>query len=146
MRFTPLQTYKVLKRKELTWQTDFSFTPLQTYKVLKHQCLLWGGTDSFTPLQTYKVLKLYPDCRIRGRVLHHYKLTRFSNAIICDIENRAVLHHYKLTRFSNKFNFLFVLVNCFTPLQTYKVLKQRSKSSSDRSGFTPLQTYKVLKQ
>ena len=34
----------------------------------------------------------------------------------------------------------------FTPLQTYKVLKQLSHSVWCKNSFTPLQTYKVLKQ
>ena len=35
--------------------------------------------SSFTPLQTYKVLKLPWVCNVTFQVLHHYKLTRFSN-------------------------------------------------------------------
>ena len=34
-------------------------------------------------------------------VLHHYKLTRFSNKLYIDNKIQEVLHHYKLTRFSN---------------------------------------------
>ena len=34
-------------------------------------------------------------------VLHHYKLTRFSNCDEIDFSRGKVLHHYKLTRFSN---------------------------------------------
>ena len=55
----------------------------------------------FTPLQTYKVLKpvgYTPDGNI---VLHHYKLTRFSNNTNFEAGDFTVLHHYKLTRFSN---------------------------------------------
>ena len=33
--FTPLQTYKVLKRISQTYDLQGCFTPLQTYKVLK---------------------------------------------------------------------------------------------------------------
>ena len=56
-----------------------SFTPLQTYKVLKHcNCqMVWNC--SFTPLQTYKVLKQICVGWEQPTVLHHYKLTRFSN-------------------------------------------------------------------
>ena len=34
-------------------------------------------------------------------VLHHYKLTRFSNNTSTRQKKGCVLHHYKLTRFSN---------------------------------------------
>ena len=34
---------------------------------------------------------------------------------------------------------------CFTPLQTYKVLKPAYKQTDGMYSFTPLQTYKVLK-
>ena len=34
----------------------------------------------------------------------------------------------------------------FTPLQTYKVLKQSHNTTIVYYGFTPLQTYKVLKR
>ena len=33
--FTPLQTYKVLKRYQIRGYSPIRFTPLQTYKVLK---------------------------------------------------------------------------------------------------------------
>ena len=42
----------------------------------------WLASNSntrFTPLQTYKVLKLLNDNSPVLLVLHHYKLTRFSN-------------------------------------------------------------------
>ena len=35
----------------------------------------------FTPLQTYKVLKRSKRFNIFWNVLHHYKLTRFSNSV-----------------------------------------------------------------
>ena len=40
--------------------------------------------------------------RLFDVVLHHYKLTRFSNCDEIDFSRGKVLHHYKLTRFSNK--------------------------------------------
>ena len=55
----------------------------------------------FTPLQTYKVLKRSKRFNIFWNVLHHYKLTRFSNCKIKRFQKTDVLHHYKLTRFSN---------------------------------------------
>ena len=39
--------------------------------------------------------------RLNRQVLHHYKLTRFSNRSNIDSWAVEVLHHYKLTRFSN---------------------------------------------
>ena len=78
-------------------------------------------------------------------VLHHYKLTRFSNYKINAPKVVEVLHHYKLTRFSNYLrNALHRLIG-FTPLQTYKVLKRAISPYAGVYGFTPLQTYKVLK-
>ena len=56
--FTPLQTYKVLKRKLWYYSKFHRFTPLQTYKVLKPAALEAMLLSGFTPLQTYKVLKL----------------------------------------------------------------------------------------
>ena len=56
-----------------------SFTPLQTYKVLKHPRSRLFALVSFTPLQTYKVLKRVYVGKEIITVLHHYKLTRFSN-------------------------------------------------------------------
>ena len=55
--FTPLQTYKVLKPAMGQTPEETRFTPLQTYKVLKHRQDLYNFTCCFTPLQTYKVLK-----------------------------------------------------------------------------------------
>ena len=39
----------------------------------------------FTPLQTYKVLKPMLFDTISAAVLHHYKLTRFSNLSVADL-------------------------------------------------------------
>ena len=55
----------------------------------------------FTPLQTYKVLKQRMNLLKEDGVLHHYKLTRFSNELVKLNRILLVLHHYKLTRFSN---------------------------------------------
>ena len=41
---------------------------------------------------------------------------------------------------------MFFVSQCFTPLQTYKVLKHICQANSITFRFTPLQTYKVLKQ
>ena len=57
MSFTPLQTYKVLKRSSPFPPLSQCFTPLQTYKVLKHHFARGIPPARFTPLQTYKVLK-----------------------------------------------------------------------------------------
>ena len=59
---------------------------------------------SFTPLQTYKVLKPILLSDPFQVVLHHYKLTRFSNILHQSNSKYVVLHHYKLTRFSNLTN------------------------------------------
>ena len=59
----------------------------------------------FAPLQTYKVLKHHIPAQLNFRVLHHYKLTRFSNENKSFSKIGYVLHHYKLTRFSNNLNF-----------------------------------------
>ena len=78
-----------------------SFTPLQTYKVLKPTVKLLNRRICFTPLQTYKVLKHRKKHTLPWVVLHHYKLTRFSNQPWVKLRKKNVLHHYKLTRFSN---------------------------------------------
>ena len=54
MRFTLLQTYKVLKPNNKFYKTTDGFTLLQTYKVLKHQRCLNGKSRrlySLTNLQ-----------------------------------------------------------------------------------------------
>ena len=54
----------------------YTITNLQGSQTLKRQR---HGYICFTPLQTYKVLKpisIFIDLQL---VLHHYKLTRFSN-------------------------------------------------------------------
>ena len=99
--FTPLQTYKVLK-PELTYQAlYYRFTPLQTYKVLKRILGGVGNVKSFTPLQTYKVLK-HCNCQMVWNCsftpLQTYKVLK---QICVGWEQPTVLHHYKLTRFSN---------------------------------------------
>ena len=81
----------------------FRFTPLQTYKVLKRNVRLLIQKEGFTPLQTYKVLKRTNCCHDTNDVLHHYKLTRFSNGMTAICMDWQVLHHYKLTRFSNPY-------------------------------------------
>ena len=78
----------------------------------------------FTPLQTYKVLKRSSLVLAKIQVLHHYKLTRFSNISQGQKCHKKVLHHYKLTRFSNNLHPPRTILYCFTPLQTYKVLKR----------------------
>ena len=144
-----------------------SFTPLQTYKVLKHcNCqMVWNC--SFTPLQTYKVLKQICVGWEQPTVLHHYKLTRFSNWR--DVDSWAI-EFYTITNLqgsqtnhgSNSGRKTFYTITnlqgsqtlrthsmvkiSFTPLQTYKVLKPYGYASFWSGSFTPLQTYKVLKQ
>ena len=81
--FTLLQTYKVLKHIVLPPKILFSFTLLQTYKVLKHIEKFFSPFFSFTLLQTYKVLKRVWVTAYAQRVLHSYKLTRFSNYRLC---------------------------------------------------------------
>ena len=121
-----------------------SFTPLQTYKVLKHcNCqMVWNC--SFTPLQTYKVLKQICVGWEQPTVLHHYKLTRFSNWR--DVDSWAI-EFYTITNLqgSQTPEKAYSSLSCFTPLQTYKVLKPTMGQTPEEKRFTPLQTYKVLK-
>ena len=186
------------------------FTPLQTYKVLK---LRKHTITNFRVLHLYKLTRFSNWLTILNAcllVLHLYKLTRFSNALCVKLFHALVLHLYKLTRFSNcwsdswwyfgfytftnlqgsqthiwymsKNAMFYTFTNLqgsqtvwglnhpthmfytftnlqgsqtntnstegrrgFTPLQTYKVLKQLHCSDCISKGFTPLQTYKVLK-
>ena len=99
---------------------------------------------SFTPLQTYKVLKPIGFDKINIIVLHHYKLTRFSNTEYLNGFLITVLHHYKLTRFSNyKINAPKVVeFYTITNLQGSQTLRT---ANMEKISFTPLQTYKVLK-
>ena len=122
-----------------------SFTPLQTYKVLKHPRSRLFALVSFTPLQTYKVLKRDFIGFMLGGVLHHYKLTRFSNRRY--VNCRAV-EFYTITNLQGSQTSIRWQRNhnCFTPLQTYKVLKHCNCQMVWNCSFTPLQTYKVLKQ
>ena len=55
------------------------FTPLFTYKVLKRESVDFSQHGRFTPLFTYKVLKQHGDIAGRQGALHLYLLTRFSN-------------------------------------------------------------------
>ncbi len=52
------------------------------------------------------------------------------------------LQTYKVLKQLRLFN---LESKCFTPLQTYKVLKLRRSGLILKRSFTPLQTYKVLK-
>ena len=100
---------------------------------------------SFTPLQTYKVLKRKKYYRTRDFVLHHYKLTRFSNILFTAFTNCfgfTPLQTYKVLKHGSH---LALYASSFTPLQTYKVLKHPTHTNVLLIGFTPLQTYKVLK-
>ena len=122
MGFTPLQTYKVLKLRRQTQLPDVSFTPLQTYKVLK-------------PKEVHEFIQA---------VLHHYKLTRFSNALEETIGSIKVLHHYKLTRFSNSKKRTIRIEQSFTPLQTYKVLKPQMRLSPSQTYWLICVSYLVM--
>ena len=147
--------------------TVISFTPLQTYKVLKQYLTHEDEKQRFTPLQTYKVLKRDFIGFMLGGVLHHYKLTRFSNRRY--VNCRAV-EFYTITNLQGSQTGVILIAglskfytitnlqgsqtsirwqrnhNCFTPLQTYKVLKHCNCQMVWNCSFTPLQTYKVLKQ
>ena len=186
--FTPLQTYKVLKQSSLFHKMDFCFTPLQTYKVLKpitislaflvvlhHYKLTRFSNVAYKVGKIIRVLHHYKLTRFsnylheyshRDSVLHHYKLTRFSNYRIALCVKLFVLHHYKLTRFSNqgyggvapmsvlhhykltRFSNSVVGEHYITVFYTITNL-QGSQTQlvrwSGRTCFTPLQTYKVLK-
>ena len=131
-----------------------SFTPLQTYKVLKHcNCqMVWNC--SFTPLQTYKVLKQICVGWEQPTVLHHYKLTRFSNTgksilflelfyTITNLQGSQTNHgsnsgrktFYTITNLqgSQTLRTHSMVKISFTPLQTYKVLKPQMRSSPNRT-------------
>ena len=152
--FTPLQTYKVLKLAILFTDVFCCFTPLQTYKVLKPPHTGHRKYVCFTPLQTYKVLKRDFIGFMLGGVLHHYKLTRFSNRryvncravefyTITNLQGsqtdksdlRLTRLFYTITNLqgSQTNNRGFSGSDCFTPLQTYKVLKPQMRSSPNRT-------------
>ena len=144
--FAPLQTYKVLKPVPTEYNITMGFAPLQTYKVLKPVlacCAMAYWFCTITNLQGSQTLcgKVIVD----SFVLHHYKLTRFSNCLGMIGKDPLVLHHYKLTRFSNYEGDYRRNTGRFAPLQTYKVLKPSIHLNKRVSCFAPLQTYKVLK-
>ena len=122
-----------------------SFTPLQTYKVLKPSAYDPTYSISFTPLQTYKVLKPKKRKSPTFCVLHHYKLTRFSNV---PAVHGTANKFYTITNLQGSQTLMMqeLPVKSFTPLQTYKVLKHTMAVNGDSDSFTPLQTYKVLKR
>ena len=152
--FTPLQTYKVLKLffrkpkakkvlhhykltrfsngtcKDVFEDRFYTITNLQGSQTFRQKR---RDKMSFTPLQTYKVLKPNSIITVQTKVLHHYKLTRFSNRNWRHYWILQVLHHYKLTRFSNHAKRERNHLCCFTPLQTYKVLKPQIRSSPNRT-------------
>ena len=100
-----------------------SFTPLQTYKVLKHKDGNNELYECFTPLQTYKVLKPKVSVSTLIIVLHHYKLTRFSNGVTT---SQQMIQFYTITNLQGSQTLHTALIQghgSFTPLQTYKVLK-----------------------
>ena len=117
-----------------TWQlkqlTKLCFTPLQTYKVFKLNILFHCKIEGFTPLQTYKVLKLSTLDTVALLVLHHYKLTRFSNCHFYIFIFPTVLHHYKLTRFSN------VIQKCMTEPEVLHHYKLTRFSNASRLRYT----------
>ena len=78
--FTLLQNYKVIKLLVTRLRVSFPF-----YTLTKLQ-------GSQTPFSISKIL---------NRVLHSYKITRFSNVAECKKVGGKVLHSYKITRFSN---------------------------------------------
>ena len=121
----------------------------------------------FTPLQTYKVLKHSLYTKFLSRVLHHYKLTRFSNEVGETDDYVPVLHHYKLTRFSNNLHNhihiykFYTITNlqgsqtsfklCHSPGLFYTITNLQGSQTASLLfslpvSFTPLQTYKVLKR
>ena len=101
--FTPLFTYKVLKPFSIMFFASICFTPLFTYKVLKHAAFFIIDFGRFTPLFTYKILKLITWSDNLLIVSHLYLLTRFSNSQSEIVLPRVVSHLYLLTRFSNHF-------------------------------------------
>ena len=122
----------------------FGFTPLQTYKVLKHIIIIFFLVYV---LHHYKLTRFSNGKEavpVVACVLHHYKLTRFSNLKSNEFFISNVLHHYKLTRFSNT----APLTNTgFIVLHHYKLTRfsNMHRGKTKRLSFTPLQTYKVLK-
>ena len=100
------------------------------------------------------------------KVLHSYKLTRFSNPpremlgrdqfyTLTNLQGSqtqcvavpVIYRFYTLTNLqgSQTHRITFAVIKCFTLLQTYKVLKPSDEYLGDVFGFTLLQTYKVLK-
>ena len=77
-------------------------------------------------------------------VLHHYKLTRFSNTERNVTLKFKVLHHYKLTRFSNDISTSW-LTSLFCTITNLQGSQTMLKERGIILGFAPLQTYKVLK-
>ena len=98
----------------------------------------------FTLLQTYKVLKHRNNRNLVIKVLHSYKLTRFSNTAL---KNSLCRLFYTLTNLQGSQTTArnYRVTECFTLLQTYKVLKHWSAMYLISFSFTLLQTYKVLK-
>ena len=82
--------------------------------------------------------------RMAETVLHHYKLTRFSNLNLLLID---LPRFYTITNLqgSQTKDVEDDRKKSFTPLQTYKVLKHNKAICYLSLSFTPLQTYKVLK-
>ena len=70
--FSPLLTYKVLKRGKNVLHMMLSFSPLLTYKVLKQNFIINILFFSFSPLLTYKVLKLKAKTSFDVGVFHPY--------------------------------------------------------------------------
>ena len=76
------------------------------------------------------------------RVLHSYKITRFSNCVIWDMQveySFTLLQNYKVLKL---YNLLPLLYPCFTLLQNYKVLKQNLKHVKE---FEVLHSYKITR-
>ena len=120
------------------------FTPLQTYKVLKHKDGNNELYECFTPLQTYKVLKPKVSVSTLIIVLHHYKLTRFSNGVTT---SQQMIQFYTITNLqgSQTPKRYSVPSHVFYTITNLQGSQTRPRKLSCAGSFTPLQTYKVLK-
>ena len=136
LRFTPLQTYKVLKRVTNAYKYVWSFTPLQTYKVLKPipNCAAAWLFYTITNLQGSQTLNWKQATSEMFYTITNLQGSQTPFAVIAQIQPFYTITNLQgsQTASSN-----LPVNSCFTPLQTYKVLKPQMRSS-------PSQTYRSI--
>ena len=114
--------------------TNLQGSQTKSFRIYAYNC--------FTPLQTYKVLKRRYYISADDPVLHHYKLTRFSNSPATDKNSSLVLHHYKLTRFSNIGSRYFDL---YIVLHHYKLTRFSNTVNANSVTQNVLHHYKLTR-